>query len=101
DQRIQRTRHIPTRRSSDLQGYYQGVKAILKARDQQKLIHIYGAVLELIHIPKTYMTAIETVLGGQAQNIVVQNDATARKAITWRSEEHTSELQSRFDLVCR
>src|SRR5699024_12342673 len=24
-----------------------------------------------------------TVLGGQAQNIVVQNDATARKAITW------------------
>lgn len=67
----------------EFQGYYQGVKAILKARDQQKLTHIYGAVLELIHIPKTYMTAIETVLGGQAQNIVVQNDATARKAITW------------------
>src|SRR5699024_11635122 len=26
---------------------------------------------------------------------------TGQKAICWRSEEHTSELQSRFDLVCR
>src|SRR5699024_12844855 len=24
-----------------------------------------------------------------------------REAVLWRSEEHTSELQSRFDLVCR
>src|SRR5699024_6752736 len=37
----------------EFQEYYQGVKAILNARDQQKLTHIYGAVLELIHIPKT------------------------------------------------
>src|SRR5207249_10065563 len=29
-----------------------------------------------------------------------QWDGTA-SSLTWRSEEHTSELQSRFDLVCR
>src|SRR5207249_11045529 len=26
---------------------------------------------------------------------------TIRQNVKWRSEEHTSELQSRFDLVCR
>src|SRR5699024_11606163 len=33
------------------------------------------------------------------QNFLRANDYD-RKAITLRSEEHTSELQSRFDLVC-
>src|SRR5438067_3648703 len=28
-------------------------------------------------------------------------DAGAKWSTIWRSEEHTSELQSRFDLVCR
>src|SRR5207249_6659459 len=28
-------------------------------------------------------------------------DSALRPPISWRSEEHTSELQSRFDLVCR
>src|SRR5437868_10563509 len=28
-------------------------------------------------------------------------DSTLRVKVYWRSEEHTSELQSRFDLVCR
>src|SRR5438067_5745671 len=27
--------------------------------------------------------------------------SSERSAMKWRSEEHTSELQSRFDLVCR
>src|SRR5437868_12959974 len=37
--------------------------------------------------------------GGQ-QRVVIQHllEVTTR---CWRSEEHTSELQSRFDLVCR
>src|SRR5699024_12785547 len=28
-------------------------------------------------------------------------NSASRTSISWRSEEHTSELQSRFDLVCR
>src|SRR5207249_12085883 len=28
-------------------------------------------------------------------------DRSGRRSVRWRSEEHTSELQSRFDLVCR
>lgn len=65
----------------DFQGFFQGVKAVLKARENQRLYHIHGAVLELIDIPKQFITAIETVLGGQAQHIVVSDEQAARSAI--------------------
>src|SRR5437868_9731525 len=42
----------------------------------------------------------ETVQAGFACLLDVFRFA-ADPAKTWRSEEHTSELQSRFDLVCR
>ncbi|RLL45288.1 chromosome segregation protein SMC [Oceanobacillus piezotolerans] len=67
----------------DFQGFFQGVKAVLKARENHKLADIYGAVIELIEVPKEYITAIETVLGGQAQHIVVKDDKAAREAILW------------------
>lgn len=67
----------------DFQGFFNGVKAVLKAREEQKLDMIYGAVIELVDVPKNYLTAIETVLGGQAQHIVVADDVAARKAIAW------------------
>src|SRR5690625_3907688 len=65
----------------DFQGFFQGVKAVLKARQNQKLNNIHGAVLELIDIPKQYITAVETVLGGQAQSVVVSDEQAARTAI--------------------
>src|SRR5699024_11747458 len=43
------------------------------------------AVLESEDTPDVYITSYHTL----------------RQDIKWRSEEHTSELQSRFDLVCR
>ncbi|MFD2628355.1 chromosome segregation protein SMC [Oceanobacillus kapialis] len=67
----------------DFQGFFQGVKAILKAREDNQLSNIHGAVIELVDVPKQYITAMETVLGGQSQHIVVQNDQAARKAISW------------------
>ncbi|MFA1818600.1 chromosome segregation protein SMC [Virgibacillus oceani] len=68
---------------ADFQGYFQGVKAILKARDEKQLENIHGAVIELIDVPKAYLSAIETTLGGQAQHIIVNNDESARQAISW------------------
>lgn len=67
----------------DFQGFFHGVKAILKAREEKKLENIHGAVIELIDVPKEFITAIETALGGQAQHIVVTDDMAARKAIAW------------------
>ncbi|WP_138414894.1 chromosome segregation protein SMC [Aquibacillus sediminis] len=67
----------------DFQGFFQGVKEILKAREEQKLHGIDGAVIELVDVPSSYITAIETALGGQAQHIIVDNEAVARKSIQW------------------
>ncbi|MGP4106953.1 chromosome segregation protein SMC [Virgibacillus sp. L01] len=67
----------------DFQGFFYGVKAILKAREERKLDGISGAVIELVDVPKTYITAIETVLGAQAQHVVVNDDTAARDAISW------------------
>ncbi|MGP4075574.1 chromosome segregation protein SMC [Halobacillus sp. K22] len=67
----------------DFSGYYQGVREVLKARQNQQLGDIEGAVLELIDIPGDYLTAIETALGAQAQHIVVKDDQAGRKAIHW------------------
>lgn len=73
----------------DFQGFFQGVKAVLKAREDGKLSAIHGAVIELMDVPKAYITAIETVLGGQAQHIVVENDASARQAIAWLKQTNS------------
>lgn len=67
----------------DYQGFFHGVKSILKAREDKKLQGIEGAVIELMEVPKQYVIAMETVLGGQAQHIVVTDDQAARKAIGW------------------
>ncbi|ASN05755.1 chromosome segregation protein SMC [Virgibacillus necropolis] len=67
----------------DFQGFFHGVKAVLKAREENKLTKIHGAVIELIDVPKKYVNAIETVLGGQAQHVVVDEDHAAREAIKW------------------
>lgn len=67
----------------DFQGFFYGVKAVLKARQSQKISNIHGAVLELIDIPKQFITAIETVLGGQAQHVVVTDEQSARDAINF------------------
>lgn len=67
----------------DFQGFFHGVKAVLKAREEGDLLHIHGAVIELMDVPKKYITAIETVLGGQAQHIIVNDDTAARAAISW------------------
>ncbi|WP_404452588.1 chromosome segregation protein SMC [Virgibacillus necropolis] len=72
----------------DFQGFFHGVKAVLKAREENKLTNIHGAVIELIDVPKKYVNAIETVLGGQAQHIVVEADHEARAAIKWLKDSN-------------
>ncbi len=59
------------------EGYNGGVK-FLMSRKQKGVI---GTLGELLQVPKGYELAIETVLGGKLQNIVCEDDATAKSAI--------------------
>lgn len=67
----------------DFSGFFHGVKAVLKAREQGQLQGIHGAIAEKVDIPNDYIVAIETALGGQAQHIIVENEQKAREAISW------------------
>ncbi|GEO68112.1 chromosome segregation protein SMC [Levilactobacillus acidifarinae] len=65
-------------------GFYQGVRAILRQRD--RFTGLLGAVSELLKVPKDYTTAIEYALGGQLQQVVVTDEATAKQAVQYLRE---------------
>ncbi|WP_163536767.1 chromosome segregation protein SMC [Gracilibacillus sp. YIM 98692] len=67
----------------DFQGFYYGVKEVLKAREQHVLSGIHGAIPELIDFSNDYIDAMETALGAQAQHVVVSDEESARSAIQW------------------
>ncbi|SMS14441.1 chromosome segregation protein SMC [Levilactobacillus zymae] len=65
-------------------GFYQGVRAILRQRD--RFTGLLGAVSELLKVPEDYTTAIEYALGGQLQQVVVRDEATAKQAVQYLRE---------------
>jgi len=65
------------------EGYAQSVKAVMSAFDSGKLSGIYGPVSRLISVPAGFSTAIETALGQNLQNIVVENEDSAKAAIAY------------------
>ncbi|WP_349410467.1 chromosome segregation protein SMC [Pseudalkalibacillus sp. SCS-8] len=70
----------------DYSGFFHGVREILKERGK-RLEGIEGAVAELITVSKEHETAMETALGGAAQNIVVHTEENARTAIAFLKQK--------------
>ena len=66
----------------DYSGFFSGVKEVLKEKNG-RLSGVVGAAAELIRVPSKFEMAIETALGGALQHIVVQDEASARKAIAY------------------
>ena len=65
--------------ATNYNGYYQGVQAVMKAH----LDGVLGTVADVLTVPSQYAVAIETVLGGQLQNVVVTDQAAAQQAIKY------------------
>ncbi len=66
-----------------LDGYAGSVKEIMKAAEDKIIAGIHNPVSKIITADEKYVTAIETVLGGKMQNIVCENDASAKSAIAY------------------
>ncbi|MDO4486922.1 MAG: chromosome segregation protein SMC [Bacillota bacterium] len=62
---------------SNYEGYNFAVKHVMKSG----LKGIHGVVAELISVPSGYETAVETALGASLQNIVCEDDDSAKSAI--------------------
>ena len=65
----------------NMEGFTHSVKTVMKESESGKLRGIYGPVLRLLSVDKEYSVAIETALGTAAQNIIVDNDGTAKYAV--------------------
>ncbi|WP_204120810.1 MULTISPECIES: chromosome segregation protein SMC [Levilactobacillus] len=70
--------------SAEYGGFYQGVRAILKQRDHFR--GLLGAVSELLQVPERYTSAVEYALGGQLQQVVVDDETTAKAAVGYLRE---------------
>ncbi len=67
----------------DLQGYSFAVKNIMKAKTQGSLGGIFGTVSQLIRVDSKYTVAIETILGGALQNVIVESERDSKEAIAF------------------
>ncbi|HEM3637490.1 TPA: chromosome segregation protein SMC [Streptococcus suis] len=65
--------------------FYAGVKAVLQ--EAPSLRGIIGAVSEQLTFDTRYQTALEIALGGASQNVIVEDEATAKRAIAFLKEK--------------
>ena len=72
----------------DFSGFNEGVKKILKAREQNQINGIEGAVAELVSVPKELELAMDVVLGPVMQQIVTTSDDAAKNAIDFLKRHH-------------
>lgn len=73
---------------SNYEGYNSAVKHVMKSG----LAGIHGVVADLITVPKGYETAIETALGQALQNIVCEDDESAKRAIKSLKESRAGRM---------
>jgi chromosome segregation protein len=63
------------------EGYYNGVRSILEKREQ--FSGLIDVVAEIVSVKAEYEQAIDTALGAKMQNIIVEDDQTARDAVQY------------------
>ncbi|MEE5990773.1 MAG: chromosome segregation protein SMC, partial [Lachnospiraceae bacterium] len=68
------------------EGYGGSVKAVMDKKEKDGISGIIGVVADIIKTEKKYEIAIETALGGNIQNIVTEDEETAKKMITYLKE---------------
>ena len=62
-------------------GYGNSIRKVMANKDREK--GLIGVVADIIKVDKEYETAIETALGGSIQNIVTDNEDTAKRMIAF------------------
>lgn len=67
--------------TSRYEGYSATIKKVMEKKEEEK--GIFGVVADIIKVEKKYETAIETALGGNIQNIVTDDEHTAKKMIQY------------------
>ncbi len=70
---------------SAYEGFSFGSRSVLRSTEPWKK-GVLGAVAQLLTVPDAYVTAIETTLGQSLQNIVTEDEQTAKAAVNFLKE---------------
>ncbi|MBO4693230.1 MAG: chromosome segregation protein SMC [Clostridia bacterium] len=76
-----RRAQILTELQNNMEGFSKSVKAVIAESKKGILGGIHGTVSSLITVEKKYSIAIETALGNSIQNVIVDSEADAKRAI--------------------
>ena len=67
--------------SANYEGFYNSVKIVMREAKRGSIGGVCGPVTTLIRVPSKYNIAMEVALGPKMQNIVVNTDSDAKRAI--------------------
>ncbi len=62
------------------EGYGNSIRRVMEKKDKENG-RVIGVVADILNVDKKYETAIEIALGGNIQNIITEDDATAKQMI--------------------
>ncbi|MFR8086547.1 MAG: chromosome segregation protein SMC, partial [Leuconostoc gelidum] len=73
-------------------GFYQGVRVVMQSQVREQFLGIKGVVAELMTVPTNYTQAVETVLGGALQHVVVNTTTTAKAVIRYLTQKRAGRV---------
>jgi len=71
----------------NLDGFAHSVKAIMSEAEKGRLRGIHGPLIKLIEVSGEYSVAVETALGAAANNIVVDTEDDAKRAVNFLKQK--------------
>ena len=78
------SRHgLLTEMTRDMEGYNQAVRRAIQYAKQRNMPGVRGVLAQLMTVPQQYETAIDMALGAAQQNIVTNNEETAKSLIDY------------------
>jgi chromosome segregation protein len=75
--------HMLQELEKNMEGYLGSVKAVIRESKRGSIRGVHGALSQLIVVKDKYAVAVETALGAAVQNIVVESEADAKRAINY------------------
>lgn len=85
---LESRRKVLTDMIEKMEGYSNSVRTVVHAAHENGLRGIHGVLAQLITVDKRFETAIEVSLGGALQNIVTDDEYSAKTAIEYLKRNH-------------
>ena len=86
--RLQARHDLLARVRQEGEGYYAGVRAVLRAANKGQLRGVLGVAASLMQVPTELERAVEVALGAHLQDVIVETWADAEAAITLLKRTH-------------